>query len=159
MGSAEEGLMLIQQGMNMYQRLKTPPVFWPSLLYLQARTCGLATRPGDGLNLLNEAMGIEGQSSGNPLASEFLQLKGDLLLALSRDNVAEAESCFQNAVNIGMQAPMLQLRAALRLSQLLHEQGKTEPARKLLNEAYQKFTEGFTTADLIEAKTLLDDLA
>ncbi len=129
------------------------------LLYLQAGTCGLAAIPGDGLNLLNEAMGIKAQSSGDPLASEFFQLKGDLLLALSRDNVAEAESCFQNAVNIAIQAPMPQLRAALRLSRLWREQGKTEPARKLLGEAYEKFTEGFTTADLREAKALLDDLA
>ena len=158
MGSAEEGLMLIQQGINMYQRLKTPPVFWPMLLYLQAGTCGLATRPGDGLNLLNEAMGLEAQSSAGPFASEFFRLKGDLLLALSRENVAEAESCFQNAVNLAMQAPMLQLRAALRLSRLWREQGKTELARKLLSDAYQKFTEGFTTADLSEAKALLDDL-
>src|SRR3990170_1241761 len=46
LGSAEEGLVLIQQGVNMYQRLKTPPVFWPMLLYFQAAVYGLVARPG-----------------------------------------------------------------------------------------------------------------
>jgi predicted ATPase len=103
---------------------------------------------------------ITAQSLGKTWASEFFQLKGDLLLALSRDNVAEAESWFQNAVSIAaeVQAPMLQLRAALRLSRLWREEGKTEQARKLLSDAYERFTEGFTTADLSEAKALLDDL-
>jgi predicted ATPase len=58
-----------------------------------------------------------------------------------------------------VQAPMLQLRAALRLGRLWRDQGKTEPARKLLSDAYERLTEGFSTADLREAKALLDDLA
>ena len=58
-----------------------------------------------------------------------------------------------------VQAPMLQLRAALRLARLSRDQGKTEPARKLLSDAYDRLTEGFSTADLREAKALLDDLA
>jgi len=101
------------------------------------------------------------QSSGRALSSEFFQLKGDLLLALSPDNVAEAESWFQKAVNVAaeVEAPMLQLRAALRLSRLWREQGKTEQARKLLSDAYQRFTEGFAIADLTDAKALLNDLA
>jgi adenylate cyclase len=58
-----------------------------------------------------------------------------------------------------VQAPMLQLRAALRLARLWREQGKTEPAQRLRNDAYEQLTEGFSTADLRDAKTLLDDLA
>jgi tetratricopeptide (TPR) repeat protein len=161
MGSADEGLALIEQAMNNYQRLKTPPVFWPLLLHLQAGACGLAGRPGDGLTLIDEAVEIATQNPGQTLWSEFFQLKGDLLLALSPDHGAEAESWLQRAVNIAaeVQAPMLQLRAALRLARLWHEQGKREPARKLLSDAYDKLTEGFSTADLRDAKTLLDDLA
>jgi predicted ATPase len=161
MGSADEGLTLIEQAMNNYQRLRTPPVFWPLLLYLQAGACGLAGRPGDGLTLLDEALEIATQSSGQTLWSEFFQLKGDLLLTLSPDNAAEAESWLQRAVDIAVevQAPMLQLRAALRLAQLWREQDKKEPARKLLSDAYDKLTEGFSTADLRDAKALLDDLA
>jgi predicted ATPase len=54
---------------------------------------------------------------------------------------------------------MLELRAAMRLSSLWHDQGKTEQARKLLSDAYTKITEGFTTADLQEAKALLADFS
>jgi predicted ATPase len=161
MGSADEGLGLIELAMNNYQRLRTPPVFWPLLLYLQAGACGLAGRPEDGLTLLDEAVEIATQTPGPTLWSEFFQLKGDLLLAVSIDNAAEAESWFRRAVDTAAEvdAPMLQLRAALRLCRLWHEQGKTGPARHLLSDAYERLTEGFSTADLREAKALLDDLA
>ena len=53
---------------------------------------------------------------------------------------------------------MLQLRPALRLGRRWRDQGKTEAARMLLSDAYARLTEGFATADLWEAKTLLDDL-
>jgi hypothetical protein len=160
MGSAAEGLALIQGAMSAQQRLKTPPVFWPMLLYLQAGTADLAARPGDGLRVLDEALAIAEQTPGKTMASEFFQLKGDLLLAQSRDNAAEAETWLQNAVNIAteVQAPMLQLRSTLRLTRLWRAQGKLAEARSALGEAYARLTEGFTTADAIEAKTLLDEL-
>ncbi|MFL5732292.1 MAG: hypothetical protein ACJ78Q_03745, partial [Chloroflexia bacterium] len=161
MGSAEEGLALIQQAINTYQELKTPPVFWPLLLYLQAGVCGLAGQPADGFNLLTEAIEIVDQSSRKSMSSEFYELKGDLLLAQSRDNLAEAESWYKDGLDVALevQAPTLELRAALRLSRLWREQGKPEPARKLLSDAYTKFTEGFSIADLTEAKSLLDQLS
>ena len=161
MGQADEGLTLIRGAMSTQQKAKTPPVFWPLLLYLQAGACGAAARPRDGLNLIDEAMMIAEQGSGKTMSSEFFQLKGDLLLALSRDNAAEAETWFQKAVRAAgeLQAPMLQLRATLRLSRLWREQGKIEQGRDSLGDAYARFTEGFTTADLSDAKSLLDDLA
>jgi tetratricopeptide (TPR) repeat protein len=160
MGSANEGLTLIEEAMNYYQRLKTPPVFWPLLLYLQAGACGLAGRPGDALTLLDEAVEIATQTPGPTLWSEFFQLKGELLLAVSTDNAAEAESWLQRAVDTaaGVDAPMLQLRAGVRLARLWREQGKKEDARLLLIGAYEEFTEGFSTADLKEARALLDEL-
>ena len=160
MGSADEGLALIEGAMNTYQRLKTPPVFWPLLLYLQAGACGLAGRPRDGLSLLDEAVEIATQSPGPTLWSEFFQLKGELLVALSTDNTAEAEYWLKRAVHTAaeVEAPMLQLRAALRLGRLWRDQGKTQSARQLLSDGYERFTEGFSTADLREAKALLDDL-
>jgi predicted ATPase len=73
----------------------------------------------------------------------------------------EAESWYRQAVENaqGVHAPMLELRAALRLSRLWQGQGQTEQARKLLGEAYSKMTEGFTMADLEEAQALLADLS
>ena len=54
---------------------------------------------------------------------------------------------------------MLELLAVLKLSRLWREQGRTEEGRQLLSSVYRHFTEGFTMADLIEAKALLDELA
>lgn len=160
-GSIETGLVLIEKGMDAYRGLRTPPVFWPLLLYLCAGAYGAASRPEEGLDLMREAVELESAGSAKTLVSEFLILQGELLLALSPANAAEAEACYQQAVDNTREvlAPMLELRAVLRLSRLWQEQGKTEQARELLREAYTKMTEGFTTADLKEAKALLADLS
>ena len=160
-GSAEEGLMQNTRGMELYQGLKTPPVFWPLLLLIRAEVCGQAGRPEEGLASLDEAMKIVGQGSGNPLASAFCRLKGDLFLALSPKNLAEAEPWFQQALKIAQEreARMLELRAAVSLSRLWKEQGKAEDGRRLLSDAYERLTEGFTTADMKEASVLLADFS
>ncbi len=159
LGSADEGLALVERAMGTYQRLPTPPVFWPLLLHLQAGACALARRPDDGSRLLDEAIGIV-EGVGGSLLSEFFQLKGQLLLEHSPDRVQEAESWFRRAVESAdeAEAPMLQLRAALRLSALWRDEGRTDEARDLLQAAYGRLTEGFETADLQDARALLDEL-
>ncbi len=160
-GSAEEGLTLIRRGLNIYQALKTPLIFLPLLLFLEAEACGLAKRPEDGLISLDETLKFVDQAPPISLSAEFCRLKGELLLAVSHDKQAEAETWFQQALNIAaeIQTPMLELRAAISLTRLWREQGKAEQARQVLNSAYEKLTEGFTTADLKEAKALLEELA
>jgi tetratricopeptide (TPR) repeat protein len=160
--SAEKGLALIEQGLNAYQHLKAPPVFWPMLLHLCAGAYGAASKPGAGLRMLNEAIEVASlKGSAGMFTSEFLILKGALLLALSPDNAAEAKALYEQAVLNAQEghAPMLELRAAIGLSRLCQEQGDKERARKVLSEAYSKITEGFATPDLKEASTLLADLS
>jgi tetratricopeptide (TPR) repeat protein len=72
----------------------------------------------------------------------------------------EAEECFNKAIEIArkQQAKSLELRAVMSLSRLWQQQGKQDEARKLLAEIYSWFTEGFDTADLKEAKALLEEL-
>jgi adenylate cyclase len=72
-------------------------------------------------------------------------------------NPADAEACYRQAVDIARRqgAKSLELRAVLSLSRLYHQQGKTEEARPMLAEIYGWFTEGFDTADLLEAKAML----
>ena len=88
---------------------------------------------------------------------EFLRLKGELLLAVTPENAAEAGSWFQQALDVAQElgARMLELRAAISLCRLWRDQGKAEQGRRVLNDAYDRFTEGFTTADLMEAEDLL----
>jgi predicted ATPase len=131
------------------------------LLHLSAGAYGLASRPKDGLRQINEAIEISSTASARTLASEFFILAGELLLAISKDNATEAESLYQQALKNaqGVHAPLLELRAAMRLSRLWQEQGKREQAKTVLREAYAKITEGFNTTDLKEASTLLENLS
>jgi adenylate cyclase len=160
MGAKDEGLALLQRHMQVYRGLKSPIIFWPNLLHMLASAYGAASRPADGLPLIDSAIQIVSSDSGSTLAAEFLRLKGDLLLSISQDNAAEAEAWLQQAVNAAQeaQAPMFELRAVLPLSRLWHSQGKTEAARSLLGAAYAKMTEGFALPDLMQARALLEEL-
>jgi predicted ATPase len=79
---------------------------------------------------------------------------------LSLDHQGEAETCFHQALAVArrQQAKSLELRAAMSLSRLWQQQGKHAAAREMLAEVYRWFTEGFDTADLQEAKALLEAL-
>src|SRR5262245_12357484 len=73
----------------------------------------------------------------------------------------EAEACFRKALDVArrQQAKSLELRAAMSLSRLWQQQGKSDDARALLAPVYGWFTEGFDTADLQEARALLEELS
>jgi len=75
-------------------------------------------------------------------------------------DAAHAETCFQQALAVAQrqQAKSWELRAAMSLSRLWTRQGKRDEARELLAPIYGWFTEGFDTADLQEAKILLEEL-
>ena len=87
-------------------------------------------------------------------------IKGEWLLLLACPDVHQAARCFQQALAVArlQQAKPLELRAAMSLSRLWQRQGKRDAARQLLAHVYGWFTEGFATADLQEAKALLDTL-
>ena len=93
--------------------------------------------------------------------AELYRIKGDLLLKLAAPDEEQAEGCFQKALEVarGQKAKSLELRAAMSLSRLWQRQGKKEEAQKLLAKIYGWFTEGFDTADLKAAKTLLEELS
>jgi predicted negative regulator of RcsB-dependent stress response len=114
-------------------------------------------KPDEGLILLDEGMEIASHWTGRAMLPEFLRLKGDLLLAITPENAAEAGSCLRQALEVAqeLQARMLELRVAISLSRLWQAQGQAEQGLKWLSAAYDRFTEGFTTADLMEAKDLL----
>jgi predicted ATPase len=97
------------------------------------------------------------------------RLKGELLLQSAGQMRAsggpsvesEAEACFRRAIDIArrQEAKAFELRPAMSLSRLWQRQGKRAEARQLLADVYGWFTEGFDTADLQEAKALLEELA
>ena len=120
---------------------------------------GQVGQPEEGLRTLTEALtlveAIRGAFHGE---AELHRLSGALLLAAPSAPPAEAEACFQQALAVArrQQAKSLELRAAMSLSRLWQRQGKRAEARELLAPIYGWFTEGFDTADLQEAKALLE---
>jgi len=93
--------------------------------------------------------------------AEIHRLRGELLLSLPGRQWDEAEACFDRALAVAGQqsARMWELRAAISLARLRAEQGKRAEARNLLAPVYDWFTEGFDTADLKDARALLEELA
>ena len=99
--------------------------------------------------------------TGEQLASSWLhRVKGELLLEQNPSDSANAEQCFRTAIEIARRqiARSQELRAATSLSRLLAKQGRRNEALTMLGDIYGWFTEGFDTADLKDAKALLDEL-
>jgi len=93
--------------------------------------------------------------------AEVHRLKGELLLMHCNSNEMEAQRCFERAIEVArrQRAKSWELRATTSLARLLAKQGRRDEARAMLAHIYKWFTEGFDTADLIDAKTLLDELS
>ncbi len=95
------------------------------------------------------------------LEAELHRLKGELLLRGPADNAAAAESCFEEALDISrqQQAKSWELRAATSLARLRQSRGELHKAYRELAPVFDWFTEGFDSADLQEAKLLLEALS
>ena len=133
---------------------------WPDYAGILAEAYGQAGQPVQGLALIEEVVECMNRTGQHLFEAEVQRIKGGLLLAVSRDRHAEAEDCFRHAIDCARRqsAKSSELRAALSLSRLWREQGRSGDARKLLAEIYGWFTEGFETRDLKEAKALLEEL-
>jgi predicted ATPase len=92
--------------------------------------------------------------------ARLYQLKGELLRMRGTDSFLEAEHTFRTAIQVAQsqRAKSLELRAAMGLARLLNDTNRRDQARAMLAEIYGWFTEGFDTADLKDAKSLLAQL-
>ena len=158
-GHGEAGLAQMRQGLAAIVATGNELVR-PLWLVLLAEAAGHVGQVEDGLRLLAEALTAFEASGRGDLLAEAYRLQGALLLRQSSPDAAQVEACFQQALAIArrQQARSWELRAAMSLSRLWQQQGQREEARTLLAPVYEWFTEGFDTADLQEAKTLLDEL-
>ena len=159
-GQGEAGLAEIRQGLA--AELATGATLWqPYFLGLLAEAYGAGGHPDEGLHALAEALAVmdDHRSCGTTRPS-CIGSKGALLLQQAVPDAAQAEACFHQALAVArqQQAKSWELRAATSLARLWQQQGKRAEASDLLAPIYGWFTEGFDTADLQEAKTLLDQL-
>jgi predicted ATPase len=165
-GREEDGIEQMRQGLLSF-RATGAEQKRPYFLALIAEMYGKVDHAEEGLRLLGEAMTLVDKTGERWWAAELHRLKGELLLAqegkrqrAKSKSEVEAEASFQQALDIArqQQAKSLELRATMSLSQLWQHQGKRDEARELLAPIYDWFTEGFDTADLQEAKALLEAL-
>ncbi len=158
-GRVEEALPELQQGITAYKasgaELALP--FYLSLLAEALQQSGLLD---ESLSTIVEALQFADKNEDLFQTAELHRQRGELLLALSPDRAAEAESCFQTSLGIARQqhSQAWQLRTTISLARLWHSQGQTARARQALLEIYDSYTEGFSTPDLLTAKSLLDQL-
>jgi predicted ATPase len=174
-GQREEGMAQMRHGLAAIQATGAE-LRQPYYLALLAEVCSQTDRAEEGLAILAEALAGAHKHGEYWREAELHRLKGELLrqssvrgpksevlpptLGLQSLN-PEAEQCFHQALAIArrQQAKSLELRAAMSLSRLWQRQGRRDEAHALLAPIYGWFTEGFDTADLREAKTLLEELS
>lgn len=114
----------------------------------------------DGFAAIEEALGHAERSGERCATAEMLRIKGELFLLQGAPGAAAAEDHFRQALDWARRQGALswELRAATSLARLLSDQGRPAEAAALLQPVYNRFTEGFATADLKAAKALLDEL-
>ena len=133
---------------------------WRALfLSLLAERLGLAQQAEAGLAVADEAL-VAAREGHRWYEADVQRIRGELLLKRDSTDTARAEECFRTALDIAgrQSAKSLELRATMSLARLLAKQGGHDKAQAMLAEVYGWFTEGFDTADLKEAKALLDQL-
>ena len=158
-GRLEEGLAEMRHGIDSGDAagFARRPRWYPFLAELQAKSKG----PEEGLKIIAEGLALLDSSEERLYEAELYRVKGELLLAQDDSNADQAENCFQRAISIARKqsAKSLELRATTRLARLLTRRSRRDEAHAMLAEIYHWFTEGFDTADLKDAKALLDELS
>ncbi|MBI3800143.1 MAG: AAA family ATPase, partial [Deltaproteobacteria bacterium] len=175
-GQREEGMAQMHRGLSIYQATGAE-LGRPYWLVLPVATQGQEGQTAAGLSALAEAHAAVRKSGERYYEAELYRLQGTLTLQKSgvrgpKSGVsntqhptpnpqADAEACFHKAIEVArcQSLKSLELRAVMSLSRLWQQQGKKDEARRMLAEIYGWFTEGFDTADLQEARTLLEELS
>ena len=157
-GQTEEGIA------EMRQSLSNPMVIRASAVALMlgvlVDVCARNGRGEEGLDLVAKGLATADKFGLRVAEGELYRLKGDLLIVKDSENLAEAERYLLTAIDTARRqgARLFELRATMSLARLLASQDRRDEARGMLAEIYGWFTEGFDTADLKDAKALLEGL-
>ena len=156
-GDVAEGLLLLRSGSAAY-RATGAELWMPYHIALLARACEITGQIEEAMTLSDDALQVVERTGERWLEAELNRHKGQLLLR--RGHSEAAEQLYRKALSIAQEqeAKLWKLRAATSLARLWGGQGRSAEASDLLAAVYGWFTEGFDTADLKEAKALLDEL-
>jgi predicted ATPase len=158
-GAVAEGIAQMQQVLTGW-RATGAGVAWPWFLTTLAEAWSKIGQREEGLRAVEEALAVVQRNEERLYEAEVYRLKGELLVQAASTQ-PEAEACFHQALDVArrQEAKALELRAAMSLAHLWQQHGQRQKAHDLLAPIYHWFSEGFDTADLQEAKALLDELA
>jgi len=159
-GDVELGLAELRDGLDRWR--STGSRTWGSIrLGRAAAAFILAGEDDEGAAILTEAFQVMDGNGELWYEAELLRLQGVSLMRNSPNGTAEAEACFERAVKIARSqgARLFELRAAAALSRLPCAPERRKERRALLGSIYGRYTEGFDTPDLKEARSALDELA
>ncbi len=156
-GDVMQGVTLLRDGLSAYRTTGTE-TWMPHLIALLAEACQIAGQIEEGLTLLDEALRTVARTREHWIEAELNRRKGQLLRR--QGHTEAAEKLYREALKIAaeQEARLWELRAAMSLARLTQEHGRGAEARDLLMSRHEWFTEGFDTADLREAKILIDGL-
>jgi len=156
-GDVVEGISLLRGGTAAFRATGTE-AWMPHIIALLARACEIAGKVEEAVTLLDDAFQIVERTGERWFAAELYRHKGQLLVRQGHSEAAV--ELYRKALSIAeeQEAKLWELRAAVSLARLRRDQGRRGEARDLLAPVYGWFTEGFDTADLKEAMTLLDEL-
>jgi class 3 adenylate cyclase/predicted ATPase len=135
-------------------------IYNPVSLSLLARAFGELGQLDDAFSYIGQAITAVETTKETWHEAEVYRIAGDIALMSPGQDAVKAEARFERALAVarGQQAKSFELRAAISLARLWHDQGKHDEARELLAPTYNWFTEGFDTRDLKEAKAMLEHL-
>jgi predicted ATPase/class 3 adenylate cyclase len=155
MGQPDDGLRLTEAGIELYQGLTTPPVFWPYILLLRGMVHGHAGSVERGIELIDEAIAVLGPVGRVP--PEFRVTRGDLLQRLPSPEEGEAMADYEIARHESAQMglDLLELQAMTRIVGLRRQLGEVPDRADELRVVYDRFTEGFDEHDLTSARAVL----
>jgi predicted ATPase len=159
-GHIDAGLEALRTGLDQAGDARLLPRFLLPLGELAA-CLGEAGEAPRGLATIDEALARSQTREEGWYLAELLRIKGELLRKSDPAGVAVAEKCFTEALEIARQQGALfwELRSAMSLARMKHDCSRRADARKILQPVVAKFTEGFGTGDLRDARALLDKLS
>ena len=160
MGDCENGTEVIQRGLNTLRNTGAKRSF-PFYLSLLAEVYGKKGMVHEGLQILSEAFEEVQNIEERWWEAELFRLQGALVLQQPNPELEKAETSFHQALEVARRqhSISLELRAAISLYRLGQQQGRRNDAAKFLVEVYDRFTEGFDTPDLMEAKGILREIS
>jgi predicted ATPase len=158
-GRAEDGVAEIRKGLARYAAIGAE-MWQPYILGLLAEALGRAGQAAVGLGIAADALNGSHRLGARWIEAELHRLRGELLLAQPEPEQHAAEACFRQAIDVAREqaAKLWELRAATSLARLRCRQDRRSEARDVLAPIHGWFTEGFATADLEDARALLDEL-